>query len=700
MPPGRPAFLFQPIPGAYGFAARTALSAVGALYAAYALQLESPYWAATTALIVANPVYGQIVSKSLYRLAGTVVGGAVSVALAGLFAQTPELFLLALALWVGLCLGVASLLRNFASYGAILAGYSTAIIALAVVPQSPLQTFDIAMARGAAIFVGIASAALVAGLLKPGGASRNMELRVRWLFGEAAALLGELREGDVMTGLKPRRRSLAGEVLKLDSLVTFAASESERVRNQREELFGVAAALLHAVTGLGGVLFSLHHLRQLPAGEQAAASARATTALEEAEAAALDLAHFAEGGPLPDYGPARERLVALAFRAREEGATPALPIFIHRLRETLEALQTAAEAWADWRSGRAIDPALRAGLDFHRDLPGAIRTGVYGMAAVLLSGGFWIATAWSSGATMVTMTIIACCLAWVQKTPEAFVRAFFIGTLIAVPICGLLLFGLMAKVEGFVPLAVILGLPVAVGALAMSSTAPTVAGIGTIFLTLIMTLTAPRNPMSYDFGGFLENAFATAAGILFAWVCALLLRSPDPRRRAGRCIRNVCGEVEALASARNRDLPSRAVWESRTYHRLLESMPHLETREEETRVLDSAFAALQIGASVIDLRHLAAAGAEEEAAPRWREAIDGALDRLRHLGTDAGEAAEGARRVAAFLLEGLPPAENGSREKLFRVRTAASLEGIWLLLADQEEVFHRVRQEAMTGVRS
>ncbi|HEY8967270.1 MAG TPA: FUSC family protein, partial [Candidatus Methylacidiphilales bacterium] len=375
------------------------------------------------------------------------------------------------------------------------------------------------------------------------------------------------------------------------------------------------------------------------------------------------------------------------------GAHAALPIFIHRLRETLAALAAAARGWDDWRSGRDLDPALRARLDTHRDVRGAVRTGLYAVAAVLGASIFWIATAWPSGAAMVTFAAIACCLAWTQKAPEKFVRAFLVGAVLSIPICAFLVFGCMAKVEGFVPLAVILGVPVFVGALAAASPAPAVAGIGVIFLTLIMTLTAPRNPMSYDFGGYLENAAATVVGILFAWVCALLLRTPDPRRRAGRLIRTVCGEVEALAAAPLRELPPRPVWESRVYDRLLGSMPHLEDRAEEIEVLDSAFAAVQIGASVIDLRRLAAS--EEEAAPRWREIVHRALDRLRFLGTRAGEAAEAARHAAALLLADLPPGRDESGEKLFRVRSAASLEGIWLLASDEEEVFHRVKREAV-----
>jgi len=50
-----------------------------------------------------------------------------------LFAQAPVLFLIGLALWMALCTGASTLLRGFRSYGAVLAGYTVALIAMPAV---------------------------------------------------------------------------------------------------------------------------------------------------------------------------------------------------------------------------------------------------------------------------------------------------------------------------------------------------------------------------------------------------------------------------------------------------------------------------------------------------------------------------------------------------------------------------------------
>jgi uncharacterized membrane protein YccC len=685
----RPAFLFQPAPGILGFAGRTTLAAVIALYVAYVLQLESPYWAATTALIVANPIHGQIVSKSVYRFLGTILGGIMAVLLAALFAQTPELFILVLSLWIGLCMMTATLLRDFTAYGAMLAGYTTAIIALAVVPDQPLLTFTTALARGAAIFVGITSSAIVSGLFKPGGAARTLEIRMRGALAEAAFLLGRLREPDPVADLRPRRRQLARSILEVDTLVGYAAAESPRIGEHREGLIGIAAALLHAITGLGGVGFA--YLRLNPKERE---MERLRAAFDEAADAGHDMDHFLAGGPLPDYGPARDRLTQLAFLSRERGDPSALPVLIHRLRETLEQLGLAAKGWMEWRMGRSIDPRLRAHFEHHRDVREAILNGVRCGVLTLISGMFWIITEWPDGATAVTFLAIFCCIASTQKDPLAFGMPFMKGMLIVIPVAGILAYGLSTKIEGFVPLAVIFAVPIFVGALALGSSDRRIVWAGFGFLIFLPTLTTFFNPMHYDFGAFLNTTLAALIGTGVSLVGSAFFLPIDPRRRARRLIRTICGEAEALVRMGPTALPSRLGWESRMYDRLSESMPYLATRAEEMEVLDSAYAALQIGASLLDLREEANDPCVEST---WRKTVNAALDELYDMGSRAPEAAEEARAAAWLLLEAVPGLDatpERERQHLFLVRTAASLEGIALLLDAEGAVFHRVRQEA------
>src|SRR6476660_5740394 len=98
-----------------------------ALFFAFWLQLDSPFWAGTSAAIVCQPQLGASLRKGWFRMIGTVVGAITIVVLTACFPQDRIAFLLLLALWAALCAFAATLLRNFASYSAALAGYTAAI---------------------------------------------------------------------------------------------------------------------------------------------------------------------------------------------------------------------------------------------------------------------------------------------------------------------------------------------------------------------------------------------------------------------------------------------------------------------------------------------------------------------------------------------------------------------------------------------
>src|SRR5476649_2226549 len=126
----------------------------------FALQLESPYWAWLTVWLVAQPTPGMLLSKSLYLVIGTIAGAVFGITLIALFAQTPELFVLGLALLVGGCTVASNALTNFRAYATVLAAYTSGLIASGAI-NAPDQVFFIAMARTSCILTGIASSILV-----------------------------------------------------------------------------------------------------------------------------------------------------------------------------------------------------------------------------------------------------------------------------------------------------------------------------------------------------------------------------------------------------------------------------------------------------------------------------------------------------------------------------------------------------------
>src|SRR5271167_3243127 len=99
-----------------------------ALYVAFWLELPNAYWAGTSAAVVCQPHLGASLRKGWFRVIGTVIGAVAIVVLTACFPQDRIAFFALLALWGGICAFVATVLRNFASYAAALAGYTAVIV--------------------------------------------------------------------------------------------------------------------------------------------------------------------------------------------------------------------------------------------------------------------------------------------------------------------------------------------------------------------------------------------------------------------------------------------------------------------------------------------------------------------------------------------------------------------------------------------
>jgi hypothetical protein len=74
-----------------------------ALYVAFWLQLENPYWAGTTAALVCQPHLGASLRRGWFRMIGTIVGGAAIVVLTKCFPKDRAGFLVDLASWGAAC---------------------------------------------------------------------------------------------------------------------------------------------------------------------------------------------------------------------------------------------------------------------------------------------------------------------------------------------------------------------------------------------------------------------------------------------------------------------------------------------------------------------------------------------------------------------------------------------------------------------
>ncbi len=116
--------------GALYFGLTTTLAALLALFVAFWLELPNPSSAMVTVLIVAAPVRGMVLSKSLYRMLGTFVGGSVALVLVDLLGQYSELFFSHSLSGLGRARRPPPFCAISAPTARILSGYTVALIGI------------------------------------------------------------------------------------------------------------------------------------------------------------------------------------------------------------------------------------------------------------------------------------------------------------------------------------------------------------------------------------------------------------------------------------------------------------------------------------------------------------------------------------------------------------------------------------------
>jgi uncharacterized membrane protein YccC len=597
----RPRSPFDLLPAPWGerlaFSLRAVFASLLALDIAFALQLDAPYWAAMTIWMVAQPTPGMAVSRGFYRIVGTLVGALAGVVLMACFAQTPELFIFALALWVGATTLASNLLRNFRSYGAVLAGYTAAIVALGAY-HNPEHTLEIAFARGSATIIGIACFMLVASLFAPHRAYAITRARLRgalaWTARRAALPAATTIPEKIALGAP-----LINELILLDTEVEFAAAESPEFRLHAATARSLLAHLIAAIAAKRSM-----DARLLRAGPLAPPE------LPRALADADTLFHSAPG--LLDRDQAAGLAAAIAqLRARVAEIDPitsgtSAPVLIDsqvildRLDDLLRHLDDALQDWASLE-GASLRPATGLHLNFHRDHRAALINGARAFLAVIAAGAFWIASAWSSGTGLVIMASVVCSLFSAFPRPDRAGLSFLTGAALSLPCAFVWNFFILQNVSGFPLLAFALALFLVPAALFLLDPRKSLIAVAACVNFIIIS--RPTNPMDYDVVSFLNNAVATVAGVAFGVLAYRLFLPPDPAAARRYVIHRLRQGLGRLAA--QNPIPIPCDWQTRTLDRInrLHDPANLSATPTD-EWLEGGLASLEFGNEILRLRLL------------------------------------------------------------------------------------------------
>ncbi|AYD01448.1 FUSC family protein [Neorhizobium sp. NCHU2750] len=515
------------------FSLRTTVASLLALYIAFLINMDDPKWAAMTVWIVAQSSRGMSLSKSRYRLFGTVVGAAVGVALVGTLAQAPVPFILLLGLWLAVCTYFATSLRNFRSYGAILAGYTAVIISLDSI-STPEDVFTIAVSRMLYICLGIIVEATVSAAFSRGdpvaGVRANLAAYVRKAM-DASALALRLQVNG------PALRKLGAEALTLDVSAEYAAATSADMRRRLGLVRAASGSIMQLIATAQGLR---EHLELHPEGADP---------LAESVASLLDTA----GKDMPlalGKLPTLEEDVrdAMSRNVQDNGFTARL-VTLARLEIMLEGVrQTAAYATAfSARAGRG--PNTR--FAFHVDHTHAWQNAVRAFVTVVVGALIWIMTAWSSGPPFVIIAAVIAALYATRPNPIAGGKGFLNGGIAAVPAAMVCNFAILPLINAFVPLALVLGTFLFVAGLAMRL--PRYAAPATVFAFLFLDMATPPGIADrVQAVDFFNGAIALITGVGFGIVVFSLIYPANPRAVRTRLLAATHRDLRRVATRPDR----------------------------------------------------------------------------------------------------------------------------------------------------
>lgn len=616
-----------------------------ALFVAFYLQLDTPSWAGTTAAIVCQPIVGSALLKGAFRLVGTAFGAVAAVVLTAVFPQDRFGFLFGMLIWAAACSFVSTLLRNFAAYAAMLAGYTLIIIAGTSI-AAPDQVFEIAINRASEICVGIVAGTLVVGLTDLGDAPKRLSKLLSRLIVETSRHLADVLAGGANQGNEGAdvRRALIGRTAALDPIIDQAAGESPELLQRRSVLHAAGAGLFEA---LSGARIVETHLRTLSEPEAARSADTISSKLPD------------------DWGTAAPNDPGIVHSALDRDSDLVLVRNLIGLETGDLSLRLMADGAADVASGLAaaanglalIDNPARARnatrvprlvvADYLPATINALRVFI-GLGAVVL---FWIATAWPSGPQAVIFTAVTIMV--FSPMQDRSIRAALgqgVGTLISAAAVAVIKFVLLVNKETFAAFALMIAIGlVPLGAL---SSIPLFAPFFIPASLNFVPMLSPTNVMTFDVASYLNTALGLLTGCAAGGLALLLIPHLPLRIRSQRLVDLSIRDLRRLAAGkRNWTLRE---WQGRIYARIIE-MPGAAAPVQRSYLV----ATLSVGIQVIRLSHLTRHGQISPKLAEMRENLaQGDLNMLRRALNDLGDE-----------LAAVPDIVPGTRGRL-RVRSA------------------------------
>ncbi|GBR11573.1 fusaric acid resistance protein FusB [Asaia spathodeae NBRC 105894] len=671
------AWLYAPSSQAVEFALRNTIAALLALGIAMWMELDSPIWATMTVWAVAQGTRGESLSKARWRIVGTVIGAIAAVGLFTVFPQQPLLFFLTLALWMGLCAGIATFVSNFRAYALVLSGYTCAIIAMGAV-YDPENVFMIAVSRSTYIALGVICEAAM-GLIFATSQERQARQAVRTKLQSALSLVS-LSIADILSDAattQRKARELFATILRLNSEIEFAEIEMGPHGHEGDHARAALAAvsiLLSRGFGMAARLAALSHshgsfretshdaqifLRGLEARLKAQEPVQSILAdlhilIEDCRVHAAPFIRSDQEEPVL-LAPVDERVLHVA------------------LGELLNDLEIAIIEY-DASTHLIRGDRFQFRLQSHHDPRNAINNGLRVMAAILFTALVWEVTAWPNGTAFISMTSLICGLFATQENPVLGTTTFLKGTIWSVIAGGILTFIFVPKFDTYEMFIMAFGPAMFIGGLARVNV-PT-AGAAAAYGLLMPSMVNVQNHHRLDEIAFFNGATSTVMAACAAVLVFHTFLPFNPQSERLRLRKQMLGELRALCHLRK--APETRLWIGRNIDRFARLIRHAGPSPLPIveSYLQGTLAVMTIGLNAIRLRTLL----DREHLPvTARRAIELLLDRMEY----TRDRHDRPARVAAAAVRRLRALDRTERDLVTRLEL---IRGISYLVVIRDEL--------------
>lgn len=498
-------FVFPNI-DAVKFAIKVLIAGGVALFISFCMDLDQPHWAAATAIIVAQPHSGMVISKGLARLVGTVAGTVAAVIMTALFSQTPWLFIFAIAIGLTLCTAASAVIRSAWSYAFVLAGYTAAIIVLPDI-YKPLSVFDYAVARCTEISLGIICSSLVFALVWPVRVHSSLveEASKVWkagLLSACSALNGQSSNESLLDSL--------AKIVAIDVQREHALFEGGDGRNRARAIQNMSHDILALLRATRGVARQWRNLSP-----------------ESIEQLKPWLDECIEKLTIPTH----KSLTHLARRlhgAAQASSELEQKAILIRLEMAIRYATSAGLDLSSVRSGKLHRKAKSDYLAVHRDYSLGLFFGLRSGIAFIVVAIFWMLWGWpiSEASGALTMVAVTCSIFANREDAAQMSMGFFKGVCYAAVVCFIVSQLIIPSWSGFPLLWLALGVPLFFASLGRLNLAT--AGTCTVFSINIMMLCKPSNHTFQSTETILNSSLAMPLGILSAVMAFHLIKINTP----------------------------------------------------------------------------------------------------------------------------------------------------------------------------